>query len=73
MLRFLMLFTVGVAAYASPLAGQTWTPEQQEIWRLEEQQWKLGAAKDASWIQTMVHLEFSGIFEIDSAIDTPVI
>lgn len=35
--------------------AQTWTPEQQAIWQFEDQQWKAEAAKDASWIDTMVH------------------
>ena len=55
MRRFLMLFTVGVATYASPLAGQTWSPEQQEIWKVEEQQWGMAASKDLTWIESMVH------------------
>ncbi|MBV8502590.1 MAG: nuclear transport factor 2 family protein [Paucibacter sp.] len=29
--------------------------DQQDVWRLEQQQWKLAAAKDNSWIDTMVH------------------
>jgi hypothetical protein len=41
--------------FSGTAAAQTWTPEQQEIWQFEEQQWKLEAAKDASWMDTMVH------------------
>ena len=49
--RFLCLLTLfGVAAVAN---AQNWTPEQQEIWRFEEQQWKLAAAEDASWVDTL--------------------
>ena len=29
--------------------------EQEEIWDLEELQWKMAAAEDMSWIDTMVH------------------
>ena len=55
--RFLCLLALfGVAAIAS---AQNWTPEQQEIWRFEEQQWKLAAAEDASWVDTMVHPNLS--------------
>lgn len=46
----LVLCAVAGAAYA-----QEWSSEQQEIWKLEQQQWKMAAAKDTSWIDTMVH------------------
>jgi hypothetical protein len=44
----LSLLTVSVAA-------QTWTAEQQELWKLEEQQWQMSKDKDLSWIDKMVH------------------
>ena len=44
-----------LAASLSPVYAQTWSAEQQEIWRLEEQQWKMAAAEDLTWIETMVH------------------
>ena len=44
-----------LSVFSGAAAAQTWNPEQQEIWQFEEQQWKLEAAKDASWIDTMVH------------------
>jgi hypothetical protein len=50
---------LGLALYASTASAQTWSPEQQEIWRLEEQQWKMDAAKDLTWIETMVHPNIS--------------
>lgn len=46
---------LAMTGYTGVAAAQTWSPEQQEIWRLEEQQWRLAAAKDLSWIETMVH------------------
>jgi ketosteroid isomerase-like protein len=52
---FSSLLFLAVTAYAHAASAQTWSPEQQEIWRLEEQQWKMAAAKDLSWIETMVH------------------
>ena len=36
-------------------SAQEWSPEQQEIWAVEQQQWKMSAAEDLSWIDTMVH------------------
>ena len=41
--------------FAGTAAAQTWSPEQQELWQLEQQQWKMSAAKDLSWMDTMVH------------------
>ena len=51
---FSLLF-LALSACTSVAAAQTWSPEQQAIWRLEEQQWKMAAAKDLSWIETMAH------------------
>ena len=53
----LLLFAL--VAQTGTVSGQTWSPEQQEIWRLEEQQWKMNAAKDLTWIETMVHPNIS--------------
>ena len=53
----LLLFAL--VAQTGTASGQTWSPEQQEIWRLEDQQWKMGAAKDLTWIENMVHPNIS--------------
>jgi hypothetical protein len=45
-----VLFSVAAASTA-----QTFTPEQRELWKLEEQQWKMSAARDHSWIEKLVH------------------
>jgi len=55
----LCLFSLALSAFAGAVSAQTWSPEQQEIWRFEEQQWKMAAAKDLSWIDTMVHPNLS--------------
>ncbi len=55
----LILVSIAVCLFSSIASAQTWTAEEQEIWRLEEQQWKMGAAKDASWIETMTHPRIS--------------
>ena len=47
-----VLALCGVANAAAP---QAQSPEQQEIWKFEQQQWDMDAAKDASWLDTMVH------------------
>jgi hypothetical protein len=49
------LLLLALATQAGTSVAQTWSPEQQEIWRLEDQQWKMNAAKDLTWIDTMVH------------------
>lgn len=49
------LLMLTMTTFTGVAAAQTWSPEQQEIWRLEEQQWRMAAAKDLSWIETMVH------------------
>jgi len=41
--------------FAGTAFAQSWSAEQQEIWKVEEQQWKMAAAKDLSWMDTMVH------------------
>jgi len=53
------LLSLALAAFGPEASAQTWSSDQQEIWRLEEQQWKLAAAKDSSWIETMVHPSLS--------------
>ncbi|KQW42952.1 MULTISPECIES: nuclear transport factor 2 family protein [unclassified Roseateles] len=35
--------------------GSARADDQQDVWKVEQQQWKLAAAKDTSWIDTMVH------------------
>ena len=44
-----------LCGFTGAAVAQAWSPEQQEIWALEQQQWKMAAAKDLSWIDTMVH------------------
>jgi len=41
------------------LLAQTWNPDQQEIWKFEQEQWDKSAANDMSWIDTMVHPNLS--------------
>ncbi len=47
--------SLAVCGFAGTASAQDWSPEQQELWQLEQQQWKMSAAKDLSWIDTMVH------------------
>jgi hypothetical protein len=65
MRKTLGLLCLALVAISTSAAAQTWTAEQQELWKLEELQWKMNAAKDASWIQKMVHPNMSA-WENDS-------
>jgi hypothetical protein len=42
-------------AVVAPASAQSLSPDQQELWKLEQQQWDMDAAKDMSWIDTMTH------------------
>ncbi len=55
----LVFLVLAFAVLAAPASAQTWSPEQKEIWAFEEQQWKMEGAKDASWIDKMVHPNLS--------------
>jgi hypothetical protein len=47
--------SLAFCASVAPAAAQSWNAAQQEVWQLEQQQWKMAAAKDLGWIETMVH------------------
>jgi len=53
------LSIAAVALALCTLAGgaraDTASTDQQDIWKIEQLQWKLAAAKDDSWIDTLVH------------------
>ncbi len=53
------LLSLALAVVAGAASAQTWNPDQQEIWRFEEQQWKMAKEKDLSWIDKMVHPNLS--------------
>ncbi len=57
--RWCLSIPLALTLLASAASAQTWNAEQQEVWRLEEQQWKMSAAKDLSWIDKMVHPNLS--------------
>jgi ketosteroid isomerase-like protein len=54
-----LLVSFALVVLASAASAQTWSPEQQEIWRFEEQQWNMAKEKDLSWVDTMVHPNLS--------------
>ena len=46
---------VALCAITGAAYAEQWSPEQQELWKFEQQQWAMSKAKDLSWIDTMVH------------------
>ena len=48
-----------LCCFGATAVAETWNAEQQEVWKLEQQQWKMAAAKDLSWIDSMVHPNLS--------------
>lgn len=55
LIKIASLSSLVLVALVGTGVAQTWTAEQQEIWKLEEQQWQMAQDKDSSWIDTMVH------------------
>jgi hypothetical protein len=53
--KWLMSMLILLLAHGGSAAAQGWNAEQQEVWKVEELQWKMAAAKDASWIEKLVH------------------
>jgi hypothetical protein len=44
-----------ICAFSGTASAQTLSADQQEVWKVEQQQWKMNAAKDMSWIDTLLH------------------
>jgi ketosteroid isomerase-like protein len=57
--RRLALGVLCLVLFPTLASAQTWTAEQQEVWKLEEQQWQMSKDKDISWIDKMVHPNIS--------------
>jgi hypothetical protein len=46
--------SLALCTFACAASAQTSSSEQQEVWKVEQQQWKMSAAKDDSWIDTLL-------------------
>jgi hypothetical protein len=57
-----ILGVVGVLVFMVPLAarGQSWTPEQQEVWDFVVESWEADTSEDIEWVDRMVHPNFRG-------------
>ncbi len=47
--------SLALCAFAAAASADAWSADQQDVWKLEAQQWKMSQAKDQSWIDSMVH------------------
>ena len=54
-MKHLTHWMIAAALSMAGFTGRALADDQQDVWKLEQQQWKLAAAKDTSWIETMVH------------------
>jgi len=62
---FLCVLWMSLMFTGSNVSAQTLNADQQEVWRLEEQQWQMAKDKDPSWIDKMVHANVS-YWDVDS-------
>jgi hypothetical protein len=46
--------SLALCTFAGGASAQTSSSDQQEVWKVEQQQWKMSAAKDSSWIDTLL-------------------
>ena len=44
-------------SFSGPASAQTWSADQQEIWKIEQAMWAMDSAHDLKWIDTYVHLD----------------
>ncbi len=57
--RLCLSFPLALALVASAAAAQTWSTEQQDVWKVEHQQWQMAKDKDATWMDKLVHPNLS--------------
>jgi len=49
------MLALSLGSLATGALAQAWSAEQLEVWKVEERQWAMSAAKDRSWIDVLVH------------------
>src|SRR5512139_2665099 len=59
LVRIAILACWVLGAFGGTASAQTWSAEQQEIWKFEELQWQMARDKDLSWVDKMVHSNLS--------------
>jgi hypothetical protein len=53
--RMMTAAVLALCTLAGTASAMEWNAEQQEVWKLEQQQWKMSATEDMTWIDTMLH------------------
>lgn len=53
--RMIATAALALCTVAGTASAMEWNAEQQEVWKVEQQQWKMSAAEDMSWIDTLLH------------------
>jgi hypothetical protein len=46
--------SLALCIFSGAASAQTLSADQQDVWKVEQQQWKMSAAKDSSWIDTLL-------------------
>ncbi len=55
--RAVLLGSIALCIFASPLVAQTWSSEQQAVLAVVEQSWVDDLGKDATWVDRLTHSE----------------
>jgi len=60
MSRIVSVLVVSLFLIPGAVQGQTWTPEQQEVWEFVVETWEADTSEDITWVDRMVHPNFRG-------------
>jgi Domain of unknown function (DUF4440) len=51
----LIAVSLVIFGFSGAASAQAQSADQQDVWKVEQQQWKMNAAKDMSWIDKLLH------------------
>lgn len=51
----LTVVSLALCAFSGSACAQTPSQDQQDVWKVEQTQWKMNADKDMTWLDTMAH------------------
>ena len=60
MSRIVSVLVVSLFLIPGAVQGQTWTPEQHEVWEFVVETWEADTSEDITWVDRMVHPNFRG-------------
>ena len=46
---------LALCSFAGTAYADAMSQDQQDVWKVEQQQWKMATSKDVTWIDTLVH------------------